>query len=337
MSNSLWPNELQHTSLPCSLLFPGVCLNSCPLSWWCYLTTLSASATLFSSCPQSLLVSGSFPISQLLHAQPPPAFHQFLSVTGSKDFPFHQISFYGFCLSRFWELQNSLWPHFFDRSKKSYWFPVHFFFPLLWGCDSLFVCMLSRFSHIWLIAILWTIARQAPLSIGFSRQEYWSGLPWPPPRDLPNPWLELHLPLLRCRWILYHWVTEGSMVDYLHALYISHLNLGVWQFFNTSMRLHFLIFYEPEKVKWLQSSPTPEKSWRVLSGKKDIIINFLVALIWAHKFFEMLDNLNARDLQNSISLFILMKESFLGIQVFSVSNLVLYFSFLLDTYFLPNW
>ena len=195
-------------------------------------------------------------------------------------------------------------------------FQFIFFFPLLWGCDSLFVCMLSRFSHIWLIAILWTIARQAPLSIGFSRQEYWSGLPWPPPRDLPNPWLELHLPLLRCRWILYHWVTEGSMVDYLHALYISHLNLGVWQFFNTSMRLHFLIFYEPEKVKWLQSSPTPEKSWRVLSGKKDIIINFLVALIWAHKFFEMLDNLNARDLQNSISLFILMKESFLGIQVF---------------------
>ena len=131
MSNSLWPNELQHTSLPCSLLFPGVCLNSCPLSWWCYLTTLSASATLFSSCPQSLLVSGSFPISQLLHAQPPPAFHQFLSVTGSKDFPFHQISFYGFCLSRFWELQISLWPHFFNRSKKSYWFPVHFFFSFV--------------------------------------------------------------------------------------------------------------------------------------------------------------------------------------------------------------
>ena len=33
----------------------------------------------------------------------------------------------------------------------------------------------------------WTIAHQAPLSMGFSRQEYWSGLPCPPPGDLPNP------------------------------------------------------------------------------------------------------------------------------------------------------
>ena len=34
---------------------------------------------------------------------------------------------------------------------------------------------------------LWTVARQTPLSRGFSRQEYWSGLPWPPPGDLPDP------------------------------------------------------------------------------------------------------------------------------------------------------
>ena len=34
---------------------------------------------------------------------------------------------------------------------------------------------------------LWTAARQAPLSMGFPRQEYWSGLPFPPPEDLPNP------------------------------------------------------------------------------------------------------------------------------------------------------
>ena len=33
---------------------------------------------------------------------------------------------------------------------------------------------------------LWTVTRQAPLSMGFSRQEYWSGLPFPPPGDLPN-------------------------------------------------------------------------------------------------------------------------------------------------------
>ena len=42
-------------------------------------------------------------------------------------------------------------------------------------------CMLSHFSHIRLCATLWTAAHQAPLSTGFSRQEYWSGLPCPSP------------------------------------------------------------------------------------------------------------------------------------------------------------
>ena len=45
----------------------------------------------------------------------------------------------------------------------------------------LHACMLSRFSHVRLCATLWTAAHQAPLSTGFSRQEYWSGLPFPSP------------------------------------------------------------------------------------------------------------------------------------------------------------
>ena len=52
-------------------------------------------------------------------------------------------------------------------------------------CD--YVCMLSRFSSVRLCETLWTAACQAPLSMGFSRQEYWSGLPFPPPGDLPHP------------------------------------------------------------------------------------------------------------------------------------------------------
>ena len=47
--------------------------------------------------------------------------------------------------------------------------------------------MLSCFSRVQLFVTLWTVARQAPLSMGFSRQEYWSGLPCPPPGDLPDP------------------------------------------------------------------------------------------------------------------------------------------------------
>ena len=52
------------------------------------------------------------------------------------------------------------------------------------------VCELSRFSHVQLFATLWTVACQAPLSMGFSRQEYWSGLPCPPPGKLPEPGIE---------------------------------------------------------------------------------------------------------------------------------------------------
>ena len=46
--------------------------------------------------------------------------------------------------------------------------------------------LLSRFSCVRLCSTLWTIAHQAPLSTGFSRQEYWSGLPFPTPGNLPN-------------------------------------------------------------------------------------------------------------------------------------------------------
>ena len=45
-------------------------------------------------------------------------------------------------------------------------------------------------SHVQLFVTPWTVAHQAPLSIGFSRQEHWSRLPFPPPRDLPNPGIE---------------------------------------------------------------------------------------------------------------------------------------------------
>ena len=50
--------------------------------------------------------------------------------------------------------------------------------------------MLTHFSHVLLFMTLWTVAHQAPLSIAFSRQECWNGLPYPPPGHLPNPEIE---------------------------------------------------------------------------------------------------------------------------------------------------
>ena len=58
MSNSLQSHERQHTRLPCPSLSPGVCSNSCPLSWWCH-PVISSSVT---PCPQSFPASGSFPV-----------------------------------------------------------------------------------------------------------------------------------------------------------------------------------------------------------------------------------------------------------------------------------
>ena len=55
------------------------------------------------------------------------------------------------------------------------------------------VCMVSQFSRVQLFVALWTIAHQAPLSMGFSRQKYWSELPCPPLEDLPHPGIELCL------------------------------------------------------------------------------------------------------------------------------------------------
>ena len=51
-------------------------------------------------------------------------------------------------------------------------------------------CVLSRFSGVGLFATVWTVAHQTPLSMGFSRQEHWSGLPFPSSGDLPDPGIE---------------------------------------------------------------------------------------------------------------------------------------------------
>ena len=58
----------------------------------------------------------------------------------------------------------------------------------IWEAHNIvYACVLSCFSRIPLFSTIWTVAHQAPLSTGFSKQEYWSELPYPSPGDLPNP------------------------------------------------------------------------------------------------------------------------------------------------------
>ena len=66
--------------------------------------------------------------------------------------------------------------------------------------------MLSHLSHVQLFASPWTVARQVPLPMGFSRQEYWSGLSSLPPGDLPDPGIE-RVSLMSPALVLYHSAT----------------------------------------------------------------------------------------------------------------------------------
>ena len=66
-------------------------------------------------------------------------------------------------------------------------------------------CMLRPFRHVWLFVTPWTIPHEAPVSLRFSRQEHWSGLPCPPPGNLPDPGIEpasLTSPALAGRFLL---------------------------------------------------------------------------------------------------------------------------------------
>ena len=73
------------------------------------------------------------------------------------------------------------------------------------------VCEVKSLSHVWLFATPWTVAYQDPQSMGFSRQECWSGLPFPSARDLPDPGIEPGL--LHCRQMLYHLHYQGNPLE----------------------------------------------------------------------------------------------------------------------------
>ena len=89
----------------------------------------------------------------------------------------------------FWKVQVEQDFEFYVKESEIY--SSGNFSPLkVLGIGTPVFCVLSCSSHVWLFVTPSTVARQAPLSIKFSRQEYWSGLPCPPPRHLSNPGIE---------------------------------------------------------------------------------------------------------------------------------------------------
>ena len=98
---------------------------------------------------------------------------------------------------------------------------------------SVIICAKSL-SHVWLLAVLWTVAHQGALSMGFSRQDYWTCLPCPPSVDLPYPGIELKASKVNC--IAVRFFATGTTWEALLYQYIPYQN------FAKNLVLLFLIF-----------------------------------------------------------------------------------------------
>ena len=104
---------------------------------------------------------------------------------------------------------------FFDIVVSKNFFSTH---PSPGSCCRMRACVLSHFSRIQFFATLWTVAYQSLLSMGFPWQEYWSGLPYSPPGDLPDPGIKpssLKCPALQdmlCKnkWVNQEWGRHGN-------------------------------------------------------------------------------------------------------------------------------
>ena len=80
-----------------------------------------------------------------------------------------------------------------------------------WACEWSGCCCLVAKSC-WILETPWTASHQAPLSMGFPRQDYWSGFPFPPPGDPPRPGIEPMSPAL-AKQVLYHSATWEALVN----------------------------------------------------------------------------------------------------------------------------
>ena len=121
----------------------------------------------------------------------------------------------------------------FKWEPKTYLLPTHFSCSRTQTLNTVLIQhakgwqLFSLLSRVWLFASPWTNLLQAPLSVGFSRQAYWSGLPFPSPGDLPNPgikpaspaWQADSLPLERCNLSNMSWIRKSDNSKSLYSNY----------------------------------------------------------------------------------------------------------------------
>ena len=121
------------------------------------------------------------------------------------------------------------------------------------GCKYLLLLLLlSRFSRVQLCATPWTAAHQAPPSLGFSRQEHWSGLPCPPPGDLPKPGIKLRSPALQADFLLPEPLGKPKNTEVGSLSFLQGIKLGSVQESNQGFLHCRWILYQPS----YQASPS---------------------------------------------------------------------------------
>ena len=195
MSDSLWPHGLQHARLSCPSPSYRVCWNSCPLSQWWH-PIISSSVVPFFSCPKSFPGSKSFSVSWLFASriQIIGTSASVLAVNIQGWFPL-ELSL-RFMIAAAKLLQSCLTPC--DPSDGSLpgspipgilqartleWVAISFSNAWKWKVK------VKSLSRVQLWATPWTAVYQDLPSMGFSRQQYWNGVPLPSPRFMIRPWL----------------------------------------------------------------------------------------------------------------------------------------------------
>ena len=115
-------------------------------------------------------------------------------------------------------------------------------------------------SRVWLFETTWTAARQAPLSMEFSRTEYWSGLPFPPPGVLPNPGIEPRSPALQADSLLLGKPLAHTLWDpkWIRTICLFSGSWTVWVIYDPQQPLTLLMLKQGVKVlQWDQHSIKP--------------------------------------------------------------------------------
>ena len=173
--------------------------NSCPLSRW-YHPTISSSVIPFSSCLQTFPASWSVQMSQFFASGSQSigvsALTSVLLINIQDRSP---LEWTGWISLQSKGLFKSLPQHHSSKAlilQLSAFFIVQLSHPYMTTGKTIDREIVKLFSRVRLFATPWTVANQAPPSMKFSRQEYWSGLWFPSPGDLPNPGIEPRSPAL---------------------------------------------------------------------------------------------------------------------------------------------